>query len=169
MAETGKARTTTLTPWGCCLTVSTTISLSLLLTRLRVTAFPTVFATMNPIWLGSSGEVDTIYNTTFRRPLRTPERTVCEKLAEVRILFLVASTLRSTATSVRLDESSSSYCLGRQLYATLGAAGCQNGAASAGAHTKAEAVLLGTTAVVRLKSPLAHGSYSKTIKDAPCP
>ena len=30
-------------------------------------------------------------------------------------------------------------------------------------------MLLGTTAVVRLKSPLAHGSYSKTIKDAPCP
>ncbi len=63
----------------------------------------------------------------------------------------------------------SSYWLGRQLYATLATAGGQNGAASAGAHTKAEAVLLGTTAVVRLKSPLAHGSYSKTIKDAPCP
>jgi hypothetical protein len=30
-------------------------------------------------------------------------------------------------------------------------------------------VLLGTTAVIRLKSPLAHGGYSKTIKDAPWP
>jgi len=51
----------------------------------------------------------------------------------------------------------------RKFGATLGTASSQDGAAGAGAHTKAEAVLLGTTAVIRLKSPLAHGSNSKTI------
>lgn len=46
--------------------------------------------------------------------------------------------------------------LGRKLDAALAAARRQNGAAGAGAHAKTEAVLLGTTAVIRLKGPLAH-------------
>jgi hypothetical protein len=45
---------------------------------------------------------------------------------------------------------------GGQLGATLAAAITEDGAAGAGAHAKAEAVLLGTTAVVRLESTLAH-------------
>ena len=47
--------------------------------------------------------------------------------------------------------------LGRKLGASLAAARRQDGAAGAGAHAKAEAVLLGTTAVVRLERALAHG------------
>lgn len=52
---------------------------------------------------------------------------------------------------------------GRNGSATLGTAVRQDGAAGAGAHTKTEAVLLGTTAVIRLKSPLAHCGNSKTV------
>jgi hypothetical protein len=51
----------------------------------------------------------------------------------------------------------------REFGAALATAGSQDGAAGTGAHTKTEAVLLGTTAVIRLKSPLAHSSNSKTI------
>lgn len=47
--------------------------------------------------------------------------------------------------------------------AALAAARSQDGTTRTGAHTKTEAVLLGTTAVIRLKSPLAHSSNSKTI------
>lgn len=54
--------------------------------------------------------------------------------------------------------------LGAQFGTALATACRQDGTASAGTHAKAKAVLLGTTAVIRLKSPLAHGSYSKTIK-----
>jgi len=54
--------------------------------------------------------------------------------------------------------------LRRQFGTALAAAGSQDGTAGAGAHAKTEAVLLGTTAVIRLKSPLAHGGNSKTIE-----
>ncbi len=47
-------------------------------------------------------------------------------------------------------------CLGRQFDAALAATCRENGPSRAGAHTKTEAVLLGTTAIIRLKSPLAH-------------
>ena len=46
--------------------------------------------------------------------------------------------------------------LSRKLGTSFAAARCQNGTASAGAHAKAETVLFGTTAVIRLKGPLAH-------------
>ena len=46
--------------------------------------------------------------------------------------------------------------LSRKLSTSFAAARCQNGTASAGAHAKAETVLFGTTAVIRLKGPLAH-------------
>lgn len=57
------------------------------------------------------------------------------------------------------------YCsmLCRKFGTALGATGCQDGTACTGTHTKAETVLLGTTTVIGLKSPLAHGSNSKTI------
>ena len=55
----------------------------------------------------------------------------------------------------------------RQFGAALATAGSQDGAAGTGAHTKAEAVLLGPTAVIRLKSPLAHVSYSSGSKVRP--
>jgi hypothetical protein len=45
---------------------------------------------------------------------------------------------------------------GRQALATLAATGGEDGAARAGAHPKAEAVLLVPTTVVRLERPLAH-------------
>ena len=57
--------------------------------------------------------------------------------------------------------------LGRQFGAALATTGCQDGAAGTGTHTKAEAVLLGSTAVIRLKSPLAHVSYSSGSKVRP--
>ena len=55
----------------------------------------------------------------------------------------------------------------RQFGAALATTGCQDGAAGTGTHTKAEAVLLGSTAVIRLKSPLAHVSYSSGSKVRP--
>src|SRR5688500_12714419 len=137
-------------------------SLSLLLTRFLATAFPTPLETMNPILLGSSAPIVAVYNTTFRRPLRTPERTVVEKSVEVLRRFLVASTVK-----LAKEGSPTSQYLGRQFDAALAAAGSQDGAAGAGTHTKAEAVLLGSTAVIRLKSPLAHVSYSSGSKVRP--
>jgi hypothetical protein len=137
-------------------------SLSLLLTRFLATAFPTLLETMKPILLGSSAPIVAVYNTTFRRPLRTPERTVVEKSVEVLRRFLVASTVKSARKSYPTYQY-----LGRQLDAALAAAGSQDGAAGTGAHTKAEAVLLGPTAVIRLKSPLAHVSYSSGSKVRP--
>src|SRR5690606_28363412 len=47
-----------------------------------------------------------------------------------------------------------------ELGAPLATAGREDGAAGAGAHTEAEAVLLGTTPVVRLEGSLAHGDIS---------
>ena len=102
------------------------------------------------------------YNTTFRRPLRTPERTVVEKSVEVLKRLRAASTLNSQRDVYR----QASY-LGRQFGAALATTGCQDGTAGTGTHTKAEAVLLGSTAVIRLKSPLAHVSYSSGSKVRP--
>jgi hypothetical protein len=48
-----------------------------------------------------------------------------------------------------------------ELGASLAAARSQNGATRTGAHTKAEAVHLGTLAVVRLERSLAHSDNSK--------
>ncbi|MBG6191470.1 hypothetical protein IWX64_002432 [Arthrobacter sp. CAN_A212] len=67
------------------------ICLSLLLTRFRVTAFPTAFETMNPNLLGSVSGVVTAYNTKFRRPDREPERTVWVKSVAVRTLLIRAN------------------------------------------------------------------------------
>lgn len=137
-------------------------SLSLRLTRFLTTAFPTLLETMNPIRLGSSAAMAAAYNTTFRRPLRTPERTVVEKSVAVLKRFRAASTLNSQRDVYRQVRY-----LSRQLGAALATAGGQDGAAGTGAHTKAEAVLLGPTAVIRLKSPLAHVSYSSGSKVRP--
>lgn len=117
---------------------------------------------MNPIRLGSSAAMAAAYNTTFRRPLRTPERTVVEKSVEVLKRLRAASTLNSQRDVYR----QASY-LGRQFGAALATTGCQDGTAGTGTHTKAEAVLLGSTAVIRLKSPLAHVSYSSGSKVRP--
>lgn len=117
---------------------------------------------MNPIRLGSSAAMAAAYNTTFRRPLRTPERTVVEKSVEVLRRLRAASTLNSQRDVYR----QASY-LGRQFGAALATTGCQDGTAGTGTHTKAEAVLLGSTAVIRLKSPLAHVSYSSGSKVRP--
>ncbi len=137
-------------------------SLSLLLTRFLTTAFPTPLETMNPIRLGSSTAIAAAYNTTFRRPLRTPERTVVEKSVAVLKRLRVASTLNSQRNSKPTSQN-----LGRQFGAALATTGCQDGTAGTGTHTKAEAVLLGSTAVIRLKSPLAHVSYSSGSKVRP--
>ena len=143
-------------------------SLSLLLTRLRVTAFPTAFDTMNPTRVGAAG-FGTAYKTTFRRPLRAPERTVWEKSADDRTRFLAASIqdARMVGLSCCCSIGKPKAVLRRQFGAALGTACRKDGTAGTGTHAKAEAVLLGTTAVIRLKSPLAHGGYSKTICAAP--
>src|SRR5690606_23558409 len=47
-----------------------------------------------------------------------------------------------------------------ELGAPLATAGGQDGTAGARAHTETEAVLLGTTPVVRLEGSLAHGDIS---------
>jgi hypothetical protein len=44
----------------------------------------------------------------------------------------------------------------REFGASLATARGQDGPAGAGPHAKAETVLFGTTAVIRLKGPLAH-------------
>jgi hypothetical protein len=137
-------------------------SLSLLLTRFLTTAFPTPLETMNPIRLGSSAAMAAVYNTTFRRPLRTPERTVVEKSVAVLKRLRVASTFKLAKKWLPTSQY-----LGRQFGTALATTGCQDGAAGTGTHTKAEAVLLGSTAVIRLKSPLAHVSYSSGSKVRP--
>jgi hypothetical protein len=49
---------------------------------------------------------------------------------------------------------------GGELGATLAAAIPEDRAARAGAHTKTETMLLGTTTVIRLESTLAHDCLS---------
>jgi len=61
-----------------------------------------------------------------------------------------SSLLRMRWTAVSTDDS------GRQLRATLAPAVRQDGAAGTGPHAQAEAVLAGTTTVVRLVRTLAH-------------
>jgi hypothetical protein len=56
-----------------------------------MTAFPTAFETMKPKAVGSTGLTAAAYNTKFRRPDRTPERTVVEKSADARILCWLES------------------------------------------------------------------------------
>lgn len=79
-----------LNPFGYFKTVGAAMARNLRLTRLRVTAVPTVLATMNPTLLGtivpevgSTGSTS-VYNTKFRRPDRAPERTVLENSLAVR-------------------------------------------------------------------------------------
>ncbi len=149
-------------PVPCSRSETAPASLSLLLTRFLTTAFPTLLETMNPIRLGSSAASAAAYNTTFRRPLRTPERTVVEKSVAVLRRLRAASTSKLAGKCLPTSQ-----CLGRQFGAALATTGCQDGAAGTGTHTKAEAVLLGSTAVIRLKSPLAHVSYSSGSKVRP--
>jgi hypothetical protein len=149
-------------PLPCSRSDAAPASLSLLLTRFLTTAFPTLLETMNPIRLGSSAAMAAVYNTTFRRPLRTPERTVVEKSVAVLKRLRVASTFKLAKKWLPTSQY-----LGRQFGTALATTGCQDGAAGTGTHTKAEAVLLGSTAVIRLKSPLAHVSYSSGSKVRP--
>src|SRR5690242_17534996 len=62
--------------------------------------------------------------------------------------------IRSAGESVRSRQHWSG--TGREGGATLGTASREDGTAGAGAHAKAEAVLLGTTTVVGLEGALAH-------------
>src|SRR5690606_3446952 len=63
--------------------------------------------------------------------------------------------------------SSASSASGGELGAALGAAAVEDGAAGAGAHAGAEAVLLGATTVVRLERALAHGSPRSWARTCP--
>lgn len=47
---------------------------------------------------------------------------------------------------------------GRERVTTLAATCCENGASGASCHALTEAVHLGATAIIRLESPLGHGS-----------
>jgi hypothetical protein len=57
--------------------------------------------------------------------------------------------------------------LGAEFDATLAAAGSQNCTAGTGLHASTEAVGLGPTAVVRLKSALAHLDLLKLMGESP--
>ena len=94
-AAEGSARTTTSTPTGSFTSADAAASLSLLLTRFLVTAFPTLFDTMKPKREGLPAPVPTAYNTKFRHPERVPERTVCEKSVAVRTRWAIGSTWSS--------------------------------------------------------------------------
>ncbi|MCU1633758.1 MAG: hypothetical protein JWM61_2410, partial [Micrococcaceae bacterium] len=171
-AAAGSARTTTSNPEGCRVTHSAEAWRSLRLTTLRVTAFPTFLPTMKPTLEGEDSDVLEPYNTTFRRPDRAPERTVRAKSAAVRTRWITGSTWTSCSL---LEEETLCRCdhprvawrgrnrLCREFGTALATARRQDGTTSAGAHAKTETVLLGTTAVIRLKSPLAHCDYSRTI------
>ena len=137
-----------------------------------MTAFPTFFPTMKPTREGEESGVLEPYSTTFRRPERAPERTVRAKSAAVRTLWIIGSTTGSCSLSERgtlcprdhpKDAWRGRNRLCREFGTALAAACRQDGTTSTGAHAKTETVLLGTTAVIRLKSPLAHSSNSKTI------
>jgi len=109
-----------------------------LLTRLRTTAGPTALLTTNPTEVGPVPP-DTTWATRVGRAERLPERMVCRNSSLVRMRF------------PRASKNS-----GRKLRAATAAARCEDGAPGACAHAEAEAVLLGTTTVVRLESTLGH-------------
>ncbi len=172
-ADGGRALTTKSRPCGFLSRTTAAAARSLRLTRLRVTAFPTFFPTINPNRLESAMEVTDPYSTTFRRPERAPERTVRENSGAVRILFTAGSMEYPVSPSstgagcyrrgLRIARSRWLGRLCREFGTALAAACRQNGTACAGTHAEAETVLLGTTAVIRLKGPLAHCNYSRTI------
>lgn len=171
-AAAGRARTTTSYPRGCAPTHSAAAWRSLRLTRFRVTAFPTFLPTMKPTREGAASDVLAPYSTTFRRPDRAPERTVRAKSAADLTRWIIGSMGVPCSSSrkgspCRRDHPRDAWRgrnrLCREFGTALAAARRQDGTTSAGAHAKTETVLLGTTAVIRLKSPLAHCSYSRTI------
>src|SRR5699024_2058311 len=121
----------------------------------RVTALPTALETINPA-LGSSS-VGRIFadTTTFRLPKREPERCVSKNCAAVRIRWCCGST-RSGSCRHRHRH----VLLGASTCATLATAGGQDCTTGASTHTGTEAMLTGTAAVIRLKSPLSHCYFS---------
>ena len=115
--------------------------------RLRTTALPTALDTTKPTRGGRPARASVwwAWTTRSREPARDPpeDRTADVKSARSRRRFGAGST--GTAS-------------GGELGAALAAAGGQDRATRTGAHTKAEAVRLGATTVVRLEGPLAHVS-----------
>ncbi len=137
----GSARTTTRQPDGSRSTCDRIRCRSRRFTRLRTTAPPTARLTTKPT-SGSLSRVASGSTCTTRciRPALEPWRTVLEK----------SSLLRMRWTGISNDDS------GRQLGAALAPAVAQNGAAGTSPHAQTEAVLAGTTTVVRLVRTLAH-------------
>jgi hypothetical protein len=70
------------------------------------------------------------------------------------------ATRKSPALVTRFALASTERLRG-QFGATLATTGTQDGTSGAGTHAEPESVHLGATAVVRLKSSLAHGRISK--------
>ena len=114
-------------------------------TRLRTTAPPTAFGTMNPNRLGQGSRRSSTCMTVCSMPTRRPRRVAARKSRDRVTRLALASKGRS----------------GGELVATLATPSREDGAACAGAHTKAEAVHLGTATVVRLEGSLAHSGLSK--------
>ncbi len=112
-------------------------------TRLRTTAPPTALETAKPAMLEAS-PVCATYTTTVRPPA---SRSATHHDPKV----LAASQARGGRQHLTPKSGAAPAATGRQ-----------NGASRTGAHAQAEAVRLGTLSVVRLESPLAHGSTPTT-------
>ena len=141
LARAGSARTTTRLPSGSLSIRSRIRCRSWRLTRLRSTADPTALLTTKPTDVGPPVPGTTCVTRVGCTPL-APRRIVCRKSSPLRMRWTRASNGS-----------------GRQLGATLAATVREDRAAGAGAHAEAEAVLLGTTTVVRLESTLAHDVF----------
>jgi hypothetical protein len=113
------------------------------LTRLRITAFPTVFATTKPK-RGAVASITSTYTTTEPCWLLCPRRVTLRNNAGEESRCARSST-GTTRRRVRCDP-----CDGEHR-------GC---AAGTSTHAKTEAVNLGATAVVWLERSLAHNSIS---------
>ncbi len=143
------------------------------LTRFRRTArLSTAFETMKPKRAGSCApaapsEETCVYNTKFRRPERTPERTVVENSADRRMRCWAGST-ESTLKEFHCCSLANRRQInsGGKFGAAFAATCRKNGAAGTRTHPQTETVLLGTTAVIRLKGPLAHGGQLQRFRCA---
>ena len=144
-AAAGSARTTTSDPGGRSASTGAMMWRRRRLTRFRVTELPTALLTIKPARGVSvaSGDPGNRWTTTSGLAARRPCRTVVENSPRRRTRWVAGST-----GSPRKRRS------GRQPSAALRPARGNDRAAGAGAHAQAEAVRLGTAAVVRLERAL---------------
>ena len=137
-------------PLGRVSTTSCPIDRSRRVTRLRITALPTLFETIKPTRVASACSRRATYRSACgvvtRRPVRTAER----KSTAATTRFARLSTTETTLT-IRLRG---------ELGAALAAASGKDRAAGASAHAETETVNLCATPIVRLESSLTHSCIS---------